>query len=66
MAPFAGRTRGGRFAWYGQIHELVPNHAGHAMHGTVFDRRWLLELADVGYVRSAAPTCSPAGPSPAG
>jgi aldose 1-epimerase len=51
MAPFAGRTRGGRFAWSGQVHELVPNHAGHAMHGTVFDRRWLLELADAGYVR---------------
>ena len=51
MAPFAGRTRGGRFAWGGEIHELVANHAGHAMHGTVFDRRWLLELADVGYLR---------------
>ena len=51
MAPFAGRVRGGRFAWGGQVHELVPNHAGHAMHGTVFDRRWLLELADVGYLR---------------
>jgi galactose mutarotase-like enzyme len=51
MAPFAGRTRGGRFAWFGEIHELVPNHAGHAMHGTVFDRRWLVEQADTGYVR---------------
>lgn len=51
MAPFAGRTRGGRFAWGGQIHELELNHDGHAMHGTVFDRRWLLELADSGYLR---------------
>jgi aldose 1-epimerase len=51
MAPFAGRTRGGRFAWNGEIRELVANHAGHAMHGTVFNRRWLLELADVGYLR---------------
>ncbi len=51
MAPFAGRTRGGRFAWFGEIPALGPNHAGHAMHGTVFDRRWLVEQADVGYVR---------------
>jgi aldose 1-epimerase len=51
MAPFAGRTRGGRFKWARQIHELVPNHAGHAMHGTVFDKRWMLELADAGYLR---------------
>ena len=54
MAPFAGRIRDGRFAWDGQIHELAPNHAGHAMHGTVFDRRWLVELADVGYLRLRA------------
>jgi galactose mutarotase-like enzyme len=51
MAPWAGRTRGGRFAWGGHVHELVVNHAGHAMHGTVFDRHWLLELADTGYLR---------------
>lgn len=51
MAPFAGRTRGGRFSWSGQTHQLEANHAGHAMHGTVFDRRWLLELAEVGYLR---------------
>jgi galactose mutarotase-like enzyme len=54
MAPFAGRVRGGRFAWGGTVHELEPNHAGHAMHGTVFDRRWLLELADVGFLRLRA------------
>lgn len=54
MAPWAGRTRGGRFAWNGRLHELAPNHAGHAMHGTVFDRRWAVELADVGYVRLRA------------
>lgn len=51
MVPFAGRVRGGRFAWGGTVHELATNHAGHAMHGTGFDRRWLLELADVGYLR---------------
>jgi len=54
MAPWAGRTRGGRFAWNGHLHELEVNHAGHAMHGTVFDRRWVLELADVGYLRLRA------------
>ncbi len=54
MAPWAGRTRGGRFAWNGTIHELEQNHAGHAMHGTVYDRRWLVELADVGYLRLRA------------
>jgi aldose 1-epimerase len=51
MVPFAGRVRGGRFRWGGRLHELVPNHAGHAMHGTLFDDRWLIEQADGGYVR---------------
>lgn len=51
MVPFAGRVRGGRFRWGGTLHELVPNYAGHAMHGTLFDRRWLIEQADEGYVR---------------
>lgn len=51
MAPFAGRLRGGRFRWGGAPHELVPNHAGHAMHGTTFDERWLIEHATVDYLR---------------
>ena len=51
MAPFAGRTRGGRFRWGGKVHELAANHAGHAMHGTVFDERWLIEQADQTYLR---------------
>ena len=54
MAPFAGRVRGGRFKWKDTIHELTPNHAGHAMHGTVFDRRWIVELADTRYLRFRA------------
>lgn len=54
MAPFAGRTRGGRFQWKDTIHELTANHAGHAMHGTVFDRRWLVERADDTYLRLRA------------
>lgn len=51
MAPFAGRVRGGRFRWGGTLHEMVPNHAGHAMHGTVFDSRWFVEHAGQGYLR---------------
>jgi galactose mutarotase-like enzyme len=54
MAPWAGRTRGGRFRWDGTLHELDANHAGHAMHGTLFDRRWTLELADARYLRFRA------------
>jgi aldose 1-epimerase len=54
MAPWAGRTRGGRWVWADTMHELTPNHAGHAMHGTVFDRRWLIELHDDTYLRLRA------------
>jgi aldose 1-epimerase len=54
MAPFAGRTRGGRFRWKDTIHEMAPNHAGHAMHGTVFDRRWMVERSDRRYLRLRA------------
>jgi galactose mutarotase-like enzyme len=51
MVPFAGRIRGGRFRWGGTLHELTPNHGGHAMHGTLFDERWLIEQADDDYLR---------------
>lgn len=51
MVPFAGRVRGGRFRWNGALHELAVNHAGHAMHGTLFNRRWRIEHADDQYVR---------------
>lgn len=63
MVPFAGRIRGGRFRWGGLLRELVPNHAGHAMHGTLFDRRWMIEQADAGYVRLRA-RLEPAWPFP--
>src|SRR3546814_15776460 len=46
MVPFAGRLRGGRFSWHGRLHELERNHAGHAMHGTLFDERWTLAKRD--------------------
>lgn len=51
MAPFAGRTRGGRFRWGGRVHTVPTNLGGHAIHGSVFDRRWLIEQADDGYLR---------------
>src|SRR3546814_13634508 len=49
MVPFAGRLRGGRFSWHGRLHELERNHAGHAMHGTLFDERWTLAKRDDTY-----------------
>jgi galactose mutarotase-like enzyme len=55
MAPFAGRTRGGRFRWGGTVHALTPNLGGHAMHGTVYDARWLIEQADDTYARLRTP-----------
>ena len=51
MAPFAGRLRGGRFRWGGAVHQLPANHGGHAIHGTTFDTRWLIEHAERDYLR---------------
>src|SRR3546814_9495910 len=51
MVLFAGRLRGGRFSWHGRLHELERNHAGHAMHGTLFDERWTLAKRDDTYAR---------------
>lgn len=55
MAPVAGRLRGGRFRWGGATHQLPTNHGGHAMHGTVYDRRWLIEQSEEDYLRVRAP-----------
>lgn len=46
MAPFAGRVRNGRFVYKGVEHQLPRNHPPHAMHGTVYDRRWTVEEVD--------------------
>ena len=44
MAPWAGRVRHGRFIFFDRQHQLRPNvDGGHAMHGTVFSRRWTLD-----------------------
>lgn len=40
MAPFAGRIRDGRFAFRGRNVQLPLNLPPHAIHGTVFERRW--------------------------
>ncbi|MFO7548728.1 MAG: aldose 1-epimerase [Acidimicrobiia bacterium] len=40
MAPFAGRVRSGRFRFGGVEHRLPRNLGDHAIHGTVFTRRW--------------------------
>jgi aldose 1-epimerase len=53
MAPWAGRTGNGRFAFRGADHRLpVPaRHAPHAIHGTVRDRPWTVEHAGPQEVR---------------
>ena len=45
MAPWAGRTRKGRFTFEGVEHQLPINAGAHAMHGTVRDRPWAVEEA---------------------
>jgi aldose 1-epimerase len=53
MAPWAGRTGGGRFTFDGVEHELpvAEKHAPHAIHGTVRARPWVVESADPRQVR---------------
>lgn len=46
MAPWAGRTRDGRFVFNGVEHHLPINLAPHAIHGTVRDRPWVVEDAN--------------------
>lgn len=48
MAPFAGRIRNGRFSFKGEEHQLPRNMAPHAIHGTVFDRPWTVEVSERG------------------
>ena len=51
MAPWAGRTRHGRFAFDGIQHQLEINSGDHSIHGTVRDRQWTVEEADPHRVR---------------
>jgi aldose 1-epimerase len=48
MAPWVGRIRAGRFRFDGVDHQLEPSHRDvdgtrHAIHGTVYTRRWTLD-----------------------
>lgn len=54
MAPWAGRTRHGRFTFAGVEHQLARNAGEHAIHGTVRDQEWTVVSADE---RSVALTC---------
>jgi aldose 1-epimerase len=40
MAPYAGRVRRGRFSFGGRDYELPRTLGGHAIHGSVYLRRW--------------------------
>ena len=51
MAPWAGRTRDGRFRFDGVTHHLPVNQPPHAIHGTVRDRAWTVEDADAQHAR---------------
>src|SRR5947207_12396387 len=46
MAPWAGRTRDGRFTFGGLAHQLERNSGAHAIHGTVRDRPWSVDEVD--------------------
>ena len=42
MAPYAGRVRNGKFNFDSQNHQLEMNLPPHAIHGTVFDRPFMV------------------------
>lgn len=46
MVPWAGRLRGGRFAFGGAAHALPANFGGHAIHGVGFSRPWRIDRLD--------------------
>ncbi len=45
MAPWAGRTRHGRFSFDGVEHQLPINAPPHAMHGTVRGQAWTVDAS---------------------
>src|SRR3954454_3423928 len=51
MAPWAGRTRHGRFTFDGVEHQLEVNSGAHSIHGTVRQRPWTVEEANPTRVR---------------
>ncbi|NGO73096.1 aldose 1-epimerase [Streptomyces boncukensis] len=61
MAPWCGRTDGGRFRNGGELYQLPLNSGPHAIHGTVRDTAWRTARADA---RSAAFVCVLTDPWP--
>jgi aldose 1-epimerase len=51
MAPWAGRVRGGRFGFRGEMFQLRRNMGDHAIHGTAFEQVWTLEQHEPAYGR---------------
>ena len=60
MAPYAGRVRDGRFAFGGSGYELPRTLGGHAIHGSVYRRRWEAE-SDGAFVTELGPEWPLAG-----
>jgi len=54
MAPYAGRVREGRFTFRGRSYELPRTLGGHAIHGSVYRRRWEAE-SDTAFVTELGP-----------
>jgi aldose 1-epimerase len=55
MAPWAGRTRHGRFTFEGVEHQLEINSGAHSIHGTVRQQVWTVDDADARSVRMSCP-----------
>src|SRR5258706_15985506 len=51
MAPWAGRTRHGRFEFDGRPYQLEVNAGAHSIHGTVREQAWAIEDFGPAHVR---------------
>jgi len=60
MAPYAGRVRDGRFTFRGRSYELPRTLGGHAIHGSVYLRRWEAE-SDTVFLTGLGPEWPMAG-----
>jgi galactose mutarotase-like enzyme len=55
MAPWAGRTRHGRFTFEDTPHQLVCDSGPHAIHGTVRHQPWTVEWQEPGAALLSCP-----------
>ena len=55
MAPWAGRTRRGRFTFDDAVERLPRNAGEHAIHGTVRDQPWTVQWLDAHAVQVTCP-----------